>query len=97
MNTNSPNLDQKHSQKVQTGETSSICGSIIIQGNCNNSSQLSSPDVSETTETRKYLSAINLSGTDERADDKQKTILLKIPGVIKADQLVVSGRRNVEN
>lgn len=86
-------MEQKHSQKVQTVETSSICGSIIIQGNCN-TSQLSSPDVSETTETRKYLSAINLCGNEERVDDKQKTILLKIPGVIKADQLVVSVRRH---
>lgn len=91
MNQNSPHTEQRHSQKVQTGETSSICGSIIIQGNCNGS-QLSSPDVSETTETRKYLSAINLCGNEDRTDDKQKTILLKIPGVIKADQLVVSVR-----
>lgn len=98
---NSPHIDHQqqlqqkmmHSQKVQTsvgGETSSICGSIHIQGNCNNS-QLSSPDISETTDTRKYLSAINLN--DDRSgsvDEKQKTILLKIPGVIKGEQLTVS-------
>lgn len=89
MNQGTPYLDQKHSTKVQTqtGDTTSISGSIVIQNNCN-ASQLSSPDVSETNETRKYLSAINLHGNDDK-DDKQKTILLKIPSGIKPDQLLV--------
>lgn len=78
--------EQRHSTKVQTGDTGSIAGSIIIQ-NCNNS-QLSSPDLSEPNEvTKKYLSAMNVNTVDER-EEKQKTFLLKIPGVMKADQLV---------
>lgn len=91
VNSSSPNIEQRHTikpaQGQQTvGETSSLTGSIVIPNSCNNS-QLSSPELSDATETRKYLSAINLH--DER-DEKQKTILLKIPSVIKSDQPIVS-------
>lgn len=79
--------EQRHSIRVQTGDAGSTAGSIIIQ-NCNNS-QLSSPDLSEPNEvTKKYLSALNVNNIDER-DEKQKTILLRIPSVKKTDQLVI--------
>lgn len=85
MNSSSPNVDQRHTIKTQTSDTNSISGNII-HNSCNNS-QLSSPDISETKDVRKYLSAINLH---DECDEKQKTILLKLPGVIKTDQPIVS-------
>lgn len=86
MNSSSPNVDQRHAIKTQTADPNSISGNLIIHNSCNNS-QLSSPDISETKEVRKYLSAINLQ---DECDEKQKTILLKFPGVIKTDQPIVS-------
>lgn len=92
MNQNTPDGSTK-CLKSQMIDTHSISGSIVIQNNCNNS-QLSSPDVSEANALRKYSSSSanvpsNNSGNEEK-DDKQKTILLKIPSVIKAEQLSVS-------
>lgn len=50
---------------------------------------MSSPDISDSNESRKYLSSLHINNVDEK-DDKQKTILLKIPSVMKTDQLLVN-------
>lgn len=67
-------------------DTASLSGSIAVP-NCNNS-QMSSPEMSDSNESRKYVSSLNINNVDER-DEKQKTILLKIPSVMKSDQLLV--------
>ncbi|XP_031625019.1 voltage-dependent T-type calcium channel subunit alpha-1G isoform X2 [Contarinia nasturtii] len=78
--------------KSQMADTNSISGTII-QNNCN-SSQLSSPDMSEANEMHRFSSSsMNLAaaaptttaGNDDK-DDKNKLSLLKIPGVIKTEQ-----------
>lgn len=75
--------------KSQMADTNSISGTIVIQNNCNNS-QLSSPDLSEANEMHRYSSSsTNLAmaniGNDDK-EDKHRSSLLKIPGVIKAEQ-----------
>lgn len=87
MNQHTPTMDGGKCLKSQMIDTNSISGSIVIQNNCNNS-QLSSPDVSEANALRKYSSGSANNGNEDK-DDKQKTILLKIPSVIKAEQLSV--------
>ncbi|XP_055304336.1 voltage-dependent T-type calcium channel subunit alpha-1G [Sitodiplosis mosellana] len=75
--------------KSQMADTNSISGTIVIQNNCNNS-QLSSPDMSEANEMHRYsTSSANLATANSRnddKDDKHKSSLLKIPGVIKTEQ-----------
>lgn len=83
LNQSPPHCPLKSPLHTQTNETGSLTGSIVLQ-NCNNS-QMSSPDISESNESRKYLSSLNINNIDEK-DDKQKTILLKIPSVMKTDQ-----------
>lgn len=87
MNQSPPHSSLKmHAATAGTNETASLSGSIILP-HCNNS-QLSSPDISESNESRKYLSSLHINNVDEK-DDKQKTILLKIPSVMKTDQMLV--------
>lgn len=78
--------------KSQMADTNSISGTIAIPNNNCNNSQLSSPDMSEANEImhRHSSSSVNLatmanSGNDGK-DDKHKSSLLKIPGVIKMEQ-----------
>lgn len=81
-----PHCSLKSPLHTQANETGSLSGSTVLP-NCNNS-QMSSPDISDSNESRKYLSSLHINNIDEK-DDKQKTILLKIPGVMKTDQLLV--------
>lgn len=97
-NQNTPTMDGSGGRRLksQMPDTNSISGTIVIQNNCNNS-QLSSPDVSETNEIHKYSTgsgnaATTNSGNDEK-DEKHRSGLLKIPGVIKTEQQSVSGIR----
>lgn len=83
-------MDGAKRLKSQMADTNSISGTIVIQNNCNNS-QLSSPDVSEANEIQRFScssAAPPSSGNDEK-DDKHKSSLLKIPGVIKTEQQTV--------
>lgn len=78
--------------RSQMADTNSISGTIVIQNNCNNS-QLSSPDMSEANELHRYSSssanvATANSGNDDK-DDKHRSSLLRIPGVIKTEQQTV--------
>lgn len=85
MNQNTPTMDATKCLKSQMCDSNSISGSIIMPNNCNNS-QLSSPDMSEANELRKYSNAsTNLNGNDEK-DEKYRTSSLKIPSVVKNEQ-----------
>lgn len=89
VNQNTPTMDGAKRLKSQMADANSISGTIVIPNNCNNS-QLSSPDMSEANELHRYSSssanlATAMNGNDDK-DDKQKTSMLKIPGVIKTEQ-----------
>lgn len=87
LNQSPPHCSLKSPMHAQPShDTASLSGSIVVP-NCNNS-QMSSPEMSDSNESRKYLSSLNINNVDER-DEKQKTILLKIPSVMKSDQLLV--------
>lgn len=95
MNLNTTIMDGgrvKHLKASQLGDANSISGTIVIPNNNCNNSQLSSPDMSEANEImqRYSSSSINLAamanGGNDDKDDKHKSSLLKIPGVIKMEQ-----------
>lgn len=84
-----PTLDGGKRLRSQMADANSISGTIVMPNNCNNS-QLSSPDMSEANELHRCSSssanlATAYNGNDEK-DDKHKSSLLKIPGVIKTEQ-----------
>lgn len=85
LNQSPPHCSLKSPLHTQANDTGSLSGSIVLP-NCNNS-QMSSPDISDSNESRKYLSSLHINNIDEK-DDKQKTILLKIPSVMKTDLVI---------
>lgn len=87
LNQSPPHSSLRIHTTMGNNESGSLTGSIALP-HCNNS-QISSPDISESNESRKYISSLHINNVDEK-DDKQKTILLKIPSVMKTDQFLVN-------
>lgn len=89
-----PTIDGAKRLRSQMADANSISGTIAMPNNCNNS-QLSSPDMSEANEMHRYSTgsgnvATTNSGNDDK-DEKHRSGLLKIPGVIKTEQQSVGG------